>query len=286
MCLALPGTPRENRYSLSDERAFGITNLDEVVDTIRGALKARSRLIRISITLQGEYMDDIDPLIGELMDLAYRPTGEPDEGDYLRYQTGGYSYSYGHTPSGSGFLYTIEIVPEYFTTPSEEAAVDAAVEEIIASLQLPEDASEYERVRSVYDYLAQNVSYDAVHRDNQYYKLKNTAYGALVRHSAVCQGYAVAMYRLLMELGVENRVIIGQGISGQTSEIHAWNAVRIGDEWYYADPTWNYTVSEEDYFLKGAEDFPNHVPDEEYAGLYDIAERGYDISGAGEEAPR
>ena len=56
-----------------------------------------------------------------------------------------------------------------------------------------------------------------------------TAYGALVKGSAVSEGYAMAFKLLCDEMDLDCRVI-----RGQWNEIgHAWNLVRIGETWYH-----------------------------------------------------
>ncbi len=62
-----------------------------------------------------------------------------------------------------------------------------------------------------------------------------TAYGALVSGSAVCEGYSRAMQLLLSNLGMECRLICGvaQGSS------HMWNLVKLEEDWYHLDATWN-----------------------------------------------
>ena len=76
-----------------------------------------------------------------------------------------------------------------------------------------------------------------------------TAYGALIDRTCVCQGYAALLYRLLLELGVDNRVLTGTGNGGG----HAWNIVELDDVYYNVDPTWDAGRTEYDYFLKCSE---------------------------------
>lgn len=264
--------PEPSRYSLSENAAFDLTNLDNVVISIREALVERSSAIHIRIKLKGEYMDDISPFVNELMSLAYLPTEDPREGDYLRFQMGGYTFSYGHEETAGGYIYSISIRPEYYSDPEQEKATDLAVAEIISELGLADNATEFEKICAVYNYLSENVKYDLIHRNNAGYHLKSTAYGALVNHAACCQGYSTAMYRLLKELGVESRIIIGEGITEEGSELHSWNIVRIGEYYYNVDPTWNSSYTEIDYFLKSDEEFPDHIRDEEYLSEEFISE--------------
>lgn len=62
-----------------------------------------------------------------------------------------------------------------------------------------------------------------------------SVYGALVEGKAVCEGYAAAMQLLLGQAGIESRVVSGRG----ENQAHAWNLVRLEEEWYHLDATWN-----------------------------------------------
>ena len=62
-----------------------------------------------------------------------------------------------------------------------------------------------------------------------------TPYGALVDGTAVCEGYSKAFQILLSCAGIE-----GYTVKGYADDVrHMWNLVKIDDEWYHVDPTWN-----------------------------------------------
>ena len=74
----------------------------------------------------------------------------------------------------------------------------------------------------------------------------HTAYGALVEDStgnpggALCDGYALAYEYLLQRAGLTCTMVCGYaGASEEDSEKHAWNLVRLDDDWYEVDPTWD-----------------------------------------------
>ena len=126
------------------------------------------------------------------------------------------------------------------------------------------DATDYEKIVGVYDWICENVTYDYEHLSDPDYILMRTAYGALINKSAVCQGYAVLLYRLLLELGIDNRVITGYGNGGY----HAWNIVELDGFYYNGDATWDATWHQAgwdyQYFLRSDEEFGDHIRDEEY----------------------
>lgn len=92
-----------------------------------------------------------------------------------------------------------------------------------------------EKVRAIYDYIVQNVSYDFRYysdRDNMPYE-STTAIGALRDHLAICGGYAQAFETLLDMSGIENYTVAGMS----KGEHHMWNYVILDGVGYYCDPT-------------------------------------------------
>ena len=121
--------------------------------------------------------------------------------------------------------------------------------------------NDYEDIKMVHDYLVENIEYDTSLQEKNIYNI----YGALINGKCVCEGYAMAFKYLLDGLGIESTMVIGKGInsSGQ-SENHAWNYVKLENNWYAVDCTWDDPViigggyignsSKYRYFLKGKED--------------------------------
>lgn len=113
-------------------------------------------------------------------------------------------------------------------------AMRAASNDFYATV--PDGLSAFDRELMVHDYLIENVQYDpnvdTINLDNNNPDTY-TAYGALVNHVAVCEGYARAFQMLINGLGVECVGVIGSS----QDQMHIWNAVKLGEDWYYVDPT-------------------------------------------------
>ncbi len=81
-------------YDVRTDLSVYFTNADEVIAAIRKCLQRHDWHIIVSFNSHGDNMDDIEDIIRELMDYAVAETDNPTEGDYIRYQYGGYDLNY------------------------------------------------------------------------------------------------------------------------------------------------------------------------------------------------
>lgn len=100
----------------------------------------------------------------------------------------------------------------------------------------------YEQIKFVYDYLIDNITYDenaAKEMDKDEWSIETayayTGYGALVNGLCVCEGYAKAFQLIIQNLGYECILASGEG----GDDLHSWNMVKIDDDYYYFDVTWD-----------------------------------------------
>ncbi len=252
----------QRHFELSEELEISFANSDEIIETIHDGLGKHARSFTITYNADADHFEDTKKLVDELMNCAMYNTDSPTEGDYIRYQYGGYKLSYQKQDGKKNCDYTLTITPIYYSTIREEREVDEKTKVILEDLDIDKKTSEYEKVKSVYDYICRNVNYDYVHENNSLYHKDSTAYAALVKNYASCQGYAVAVFRLLKELGIECSVVTGTGINNRgESEFHAWNEVVLDGEIYNMDATWDSGREDYQYFLVKDEEFVNHVKD-------------------------
>ncbi len=90
--------------------------------------------------------------------------------------------------------------------------------------------SDYDKIKYFHDYLAGSVAYDTSA------DFQHTAYGALVEKRAVCDGLSGAFQYLCQKAGIEARIVYGSSSDGVS---HAWNVVRLGEDYYHLDITWD-----------------------------------------------
>ena len=197
----------------------------------------------IYVACEEEPNDTVWNTLGSrLIEIAFTHTGNPTEGDYLRYEYGGYSAkgAYGGEPGSYYCSYAFSL--NHFTNAEQEAELDRAVEDILKNLAL-DGKSDYEKISAIYQYLCTTV------KGSGSGDLKYTAYGALVQKGALCQGFSSAFYRLCLASRVDTRMVTSSKMS------HAWNIVKLGSRYYHLDATWdsNYSAANYRYFLKGSE---------------------------------
>ena len=115
---------------------------------------------------------------------------------------------------------------------TDSEVVLSLVENFIGSTVFDEQAA-----RNIHSHGAQNLS--------------ATAYGALVRESAVGEGFAMAFKALADESGISCRVVLGY-LDGM---VHAWNIVYLYGDYYHIDVAMSAVNGIETAFLKTDDDF-------------------------------
>ncbi len=106
-------------------------------------------------------------------------------------------------------------------------------------LNVYDGASDYDKIKFIFDTIVRQTEYDINSPDNQ------NIISVLLNKRSVCQGYSKTMQLLLNRLGIPCTLVNGTVKNG---ERHAWNIVKADGEWYYVDVTWgdaSYILSEE-----------------------------------------
>ncbi len=126
---------------------------------------------------------------------------------------------------------------------AEKRVFEAAARTILDGAK--ERKSLYEKEAYVHDALVAGVEYDAGASMHQ------SAYSALVNGRSVCAGYARAFQYLLQQLEIPCYYC-----TGYSGENHAWNIVKLGDDYYNVDVTWDDTAEANyDFFNKSDSEY-------------------------------
>lgn len=107
---------------------------------------------------------------------------------------------------------------------------------------IKEDMSDLQKEYAIHDYIVSNTVYDYDNFINGtvpnecYYP-----YGVLMKGKGVCNGYALTMKMLLNKVGIECEKVDGTTSEGE----HAWNIVKINNNYYHVDATWDDPVPDD-----------------------------------------
>ncbi len=130
----------------------------------------------------------------------------------------------------------VSIKPTYIMTGDDLDTAKTIFEQKVTNILsgITSSMSEYEKELYLHDKLAEMITYEEGTN-------AHNAYGALVEGKAVCEGYAEALQYLLQRAGIQSFLAIGASINPSTglSENHEWNYVRINDNYYHTDLTWD-----------------------------------------------
>ncbi len=125
-----------------------------------------------------------------------------------------------------------------------EAAADACIS------QIPSEASDYEKIKYVFEFIIDTTEYDAQSADSQ------NIQSVLLSHASVCAGYSRTFEYILHRMGMFCTYISGTIRGGGD---HGWNMVRIDDAYYYVDVTWGDPVFSENMDGYDTEDTINYT---------------------------
>ena len=135
-----------------------------------------------------------------------------------------------------GYVTILQPIELHFKTDSVTEAMEGEFNDALndAISWTTGQTDEAQKVKAVHDYLVRKCTYNndaAESADTSAYWYAWSAYGALVERKPVCEGYVYAFAACMKQLEIECQIAADSG--------HAWNRVKLGDNWYNVDVTWD-----------------------------------------------
>lgn len=155
-----------------------------------------------------------------------------------------------------------------------ERVVAEVVRDGMTDLEKAQTLNNYLTSTAEYDYAALDVVENLLPLEElpEEYEYAWNAYGILIEKAGVCMSYAYAYKALCDEAGLE--CIVVTGIVTDSSTGHAWNKVRIDNNWRLIDVTWNDSYPPNRYFDLSDSDLANNrIEDADY--VFDVYQRNY-----------
>lgn len=150
-----------------------------------------------------------------------------------------FGYEFRYTPNSNG-TYTVDLKlkqPRMY----KKNRVKKHVKKVSKKFSKFDD---YEKIKAVHDYIISNCNYNL---------FEGGAYQAMYDGHSACNGYALAFYAFMYEMGIPVKCEVGDN--------HMWNSVMLDGQWYNIDLTWDDpgdgTVHYE-YFLKCNSEWSGH----------------------------
>lgn len=133
-------------------------------------------------------------------------------------------------------------------TTSQISEIDKKLDEIEANI-IDKNKPVIENIRSAHDYIINNSKYDITKKTTGSTPYQSDiAYGPLIEGYGICGGYTDAMELILERLGVVSYKV--------SSDNHIWNGVKLDNNWYHLDLTWddpitpdNSNILDDSFFL-------------------------------------
>lgn len=117
----------------------------------------------------------------------------------------------------------------------QKPAFDKAVDELLDLID--EDMLAADKALLVHDYITLNNKYDPLAvspvTSNLVPESSYSAYGTMVMGVSVCQGISEAFMYIMRLLGFECEMVVSDPMN------HAWNIIKIGNDYFQMDATWD-----------------------------------------------
>ena len=234
--------------------------------TLTAGLEARKGTITVYLNTYSVLEEDD---FWDVWDYAMEHNGIPTQGDYLYWHWTQVSGQWNWQRSGGVYYNTIYFYVDYYTTAYQEQKVTEKLNQVINGFGFNAATTDYEKAYTIYDWVTRNIDYDysGLNRGDP---MAQTCYKGVMQGTTVCQGYASTMYRMLLQVGVDCRVVAGDAESystpNYTGDDHGWNIAKINGKWYNLDSTWDdeNTPAYWDWFLLNNYNFYDHTRWSEY----------------------
>lgn len=147
---------------------------------------------------------------------------------------------------------------EYSTLLDE---VNLEIQDLVTTVNNTNDI--VEKYKLIFQWITSNVEYERTNKDvktigflgDEYVlsELKTNStqniYGAIVNKKAICDGIADAYKYICNCCNLECLIVDGYVGNISDQNYHAWNLIKVEDEWYLVDATWNLGKDSLDYFM-------------------------------------
>ena len=225
------------------------TSIQEMGDIARNAIKARQGIVNINFKMPGTVNNST--IYNEIMPIIVKHTGVGNEGEYVRWSYVAHACQATIAYINDTSVGTVTLGFRYTDDATMESQAGEAINKLIKQKKWANLKTDFDKIHAVYSWMIANIVYEPKYQAMEAAKdySAHSCYSAICRKSTVCQGYGMLFYRIMLNLGVDCRLITGYGTKGNLKSGHAWNLVQIGNVYYYVDSTWDGQFYQDKYKL-------------------------------------
>ncbi|MGE7940733.1 transglutaminase domain-containing protein [Lysinibacillus xylanilyticus] len=187
------------------------------IETLQNLIE--KQVMQLSTEFDIHYTGDTSEIKDELSELIKHAIQDP----YIYANISSFKWKY----DGYANNIVIKFQFTYHISQAEEAFVEQTLANIIASMH---GLSDFQKLQAAHDFIVLSAEYSKETEGSQY-----SPYTLLTENKGVCQAYALVLYRMLEMLGFEVQYVPGK----VGEQLHAWVLVKLDDEWYHIDVTWD-----------------------------------------------
>lgn len=226
-----------NAYAKED--VFCVNTKDEYYQNIIKELKSGKKNILFAYgeQKQGDFLEEK----GLHKGLAEYIRGNLETDNYVIYNIKTIRYKK-HIKENGKYIYELEFIS--YTDDNQENQLQIIIDRKIKEFEL-ESATDYEKIKTVHDYILEEISYDETGS-------KFSAYDGLMTQYGVCASYCLSFQKFMDTLGIPCCCVYYGN--------HEWNSVYLDGKWYNMDLTWDdagiekykyiWFLQNDDYFKK------------------------------------
>lgn len=202
-----------------------------VRDDIRKNLKNRNSYFTVDI---GRFATN-----DGISDLFLQVVGENDRFKYSQYAKAEITTS--KNPDKSTKSRAFIERANFDISYRSDLALDIEIERDLDSwiwLNISKSDSDYEKVKKIHDYIVKKASYNTGDENglSAGYSIYHPA-AILYGDGGVCNAYASLFDLLANKVGLESYYLTGKSL--ETGEDHIWNIVKVNEDYYHVDTSWD-----------------------------------------------
>ncbi|GAA0789635.1 hypothetical protein GCM10008909_25630 [Hathewaya limosa] len=227
---------KEFNLTVKAEKQLVANSGEEFNNIIKEAVRSLKQSISIKVPKYDKNIYNFDHWNDAMVELGGEDYGKPTASASIR----GYQ-GQAEQEITIKFTYMRDIT----TVRKQKEAVEEEVKRIVKEV-IKDGMTDFQKELALHDYIVKNADYNMAGLNKNPIDLEDhNAYGVLILHKGVCESYAKAMQLLLKEVGIECKYATGKSKhDGRPGGGHAWNMVKLDNEWYNLDATWDDPVSD------------------------------------------